>query len=209
MLFQKVLKGVPASSGINPSDVWALGLLCSWWHRVGDLPRAEVPGRLTNGELLNHLARYYQVVPGEIYTYGDNSPFISTTGGTYQATNPSYKHFPAIVTAVRFATRNYTVHGFVVEAWLPILGRPSVALEPFGEEVRDPHQYPTAYGHHSQGEIVAKIVIPPTQIRAMDFYNGPATAARLRAGGVPMAVSHFDCPHYQPPEDYSNVREIV
>ncbi|CUR59672.1 conserved hypothetical protein [metagenome] len=207
--FQKVLKGVAAAPYINPAQVLNDGLLCNWWHRVTLLPRNEVAGRLTQVELLAHLNQYNVAVPGETYTYGQDSPFISTTAGTYQATDKHYTHFPAELTALRFATKNFTAVGYVFRAWLPVLGRPSIALEAFGEEVRDPNQYPTAYGYHRQGEVVAKIAIPSSQIESYGEFHGPTVAASLAAGHPAVATAHVPNPLYVRPEDYVNVTEIV
>lgn len=204
-----MLKGIAAAPYISPTKILEQGLLCNWWHRVSVLPRNEVAGRLTESELLAHLNQYTATVPGQSFTFGQNSPFISTTAGTYQTTDKHYTHFPAEVTALRFATKNFSTVGYVFRAWLPVLGRPAVALEGFGEEVRDPHQYPVAYGYHRQGEVVAKILIPPSQIEGYGEFDGPAVAAALAAGGPAHPTSEQSNPQYVRPEDCINVTEVV
>lgn len=207
MIFQMVLKGIAAIDRDDANHMLRAGILCQWWRRVTTLPRNEVPGRLTTSELYDHLNKYGETVPGEAYTYGQNSPFISTTAGTYQATSDkAYKHIPAEFTALKFATRNFRVDGAIFRAWLPVLGRPSLPLEPFAEEVRDVNQYSKAYGFHSQGEVVAKIVIPPSQIHSYVFVNGRAAGAALASGSV--VVTDFAAnPMYVEPSDFVNVRD--
>jgi hypothetical protein len=97
----------------------------------------------------------------------------------------------------------------VFRAWVPVLGRPSVELEAFGEEVRDPHQYPIAYGYHRQGEIVAKIVTPPSQIEGFGKFEGPTVAAALAAGAPAKPVSERRNLRYVHPENYVNIREVL
>ena len=208
-MFQKVLKGIEAHADIDPALILEQGLLCSWWRRVSKLPRNEVSGRLNHSELLKHLNQYNVPVPGQSYTYGQNSPFISTTAGTVQTSDRHYTNFPAEMTALRFATKNFSVAGFVFRAWLPVLGRPAVPLEAFGEEVRDPHQYPIAYGYHQQGEVVAKILIPPSQIEGYGEFEGPAVATALSAGRPVTPKRQRLNPGYVRPEDYVNVREAL
>lgn len=211
MLFQYVLKGIPGLSDADALAVFDTGLLCRWWRRVGLLPAAEVSRRLTEDELMNHLARYHEKVPGESYTYGQNTPFISTTAGTYQTpSSRTYKHFSAEWTAIRFATDTFRTDGVVFTAWLPVLGRPALALQGFAEELRDPNQYPTAYGYHHQGEVAAKIQIPPAQIKSFARYSGPLARAALKAGKPiePVAPPESNL-RFVAPEEHSNVRDVV
>lgn len=165
LMFQYVLKGIPDLTAADAHLTMNAGILCNWWRRVGTLPNSEVRGRLTQKELDDHIAHYGATVAGQTYTVGQNSPFISTTAGTYQVQNSkTYKYFSAELTAIRFATRHSRTDGVIFRAWVPVLGRPSVPLAQFAEELRDPNQYPRAYGFHHQGEVTAKIAIPSAQI---------------------------------------------
>lgn len=210
MIFQMALKGIPGLPVAAANTILESGLLCRWWLRVTDLPRNEVADRLTEDELYNHVARYHDTVPGATYTYGANSPFISLSAGTYQTVSSwSYKHFAARWTALRFATDNFKTDGLALRLWVPVLGRPAVQLEHFAEEVRDPHQYPVAYGYHHQGEVTAKIVVPPTQIERYDYYSGSAAAVALSGGTWPTPTASRANPKYVSPNSYVNLRDVV
>lgn len=212
MIFQYVLKGIAGLTALEAEHVMEHGLKCRWWHRVDPLPWDEVPGRMTEAELQNHLAHYNDSVPGQGYTYGEDSPFISTTAGTYQTpSSRTYKLFSATYTAISFATKGFTSDGVVFAAWLPVLGRPSLPLLGFGEEVRDPNQYPKAYGFHHQGEVTAKIHISPTQIAGYTSYVGAKITGAGIAGGHVQDPTNpsFVNPRYIAPEDYANVRGLT
>lgn len=207
-MFQFVLKGIADVTDAEALAVFDSGLLCSWWRRVSVLPFEQVGGRLTEPELHAHLSDYKALVPGEQYTVGENSPFISTTAGTYQThSSKTYEYYSAQWTAARFATDTFRKDGVIFRAWLPILGRPSVPVEQFAEEVRDPNQYSTVYGYHHQGEVTAKIRIPPVQIEG--FWRVSVAAVKSTWGdGSPLSLGPATAlnPSFVLPEDFSNVR---
>jgi hypothetical protein len=211
VMFQFVFKGIPDLSDDDARRTMQAGILCNWWRRVRTLPNPEVRGRLTQRELDDHIARYWATVPGETYTVGENSPFISTTAGTYQAQNSkTYKYFSAELTAISFATRQSRTDGVIFRAWLPVLGRPSLPLAQFAEELRDPNQYPKAYGFHHQGEVTAKIEIPTAQIEGFWTVSAIATKSSLKTGassvlGAMTAIN----PNYVAPDDFTNVRDVT
>jgi len=65
MIIQQVLKGI---SGIDEDDVqgiFASGITCNWWRKVGLLPSAEIPLRLTERNLHWHQNRYDDPDPSE------------------------------------------------------------------------------------------------------------------------------------------------
>ena len=83
MIIQEVLKGI---SGINETDVnriFATGILCNWWRKVGQISAAEVPMRLTERNLQWHQNRYEDPDPLEgNEEFKEHTPFVSTTAGS-------------------------------------------------------------------------------------------------------------------------------
>ena len=214
MFFQRVLKGVPAATGQIPGltdkraseAVAGQGIICNWWQNKprGTISPPEIQAKLTDAALHDHLV-HYDVV-------GPETPFISTTAGTVasEVELECYTRFPAIYTALRFATRDFTVDGYVVHAYVYTLGKRSVELEEFAEEIRDVNTYTSYYAWHPEGEIVAKIQIPARRIEKIERYCLNSVAEQLDHGRVPTPTEVFAEPSvYRDPLQYANVRGFL
>lgn len=212
MIFQRVLKGIPAaepggSAGMTKAEVQRTlegeGIYSNWWlnaprRAISPPEKAE---KLTEAALEDHLVNYEKV--------RDTTPFISTTAGTveHDAEGERNPHFPPTYTALRFATRNFTQDGYVFHAYVFLLGRKSIELEEFAEEVRDVNLYTGYYRWHPEGEIVAKIHIPARRIEKAERYGCTGLAERLDQGEVPAPEQIFvGNDVYRDPWQYANVR---
>jgi hypothetical protein len=211
MFFQRVLKGVPAVTGKTPglTDEWASeavagrGIICNWWQNKpgGVISPQEIQAKLSESALYDHLVRYDDV-RGE-------TPFLSTTAGTVEREAAAERNvfFPPMYTALRFATRNFSQDGYIVHAYLYTLGKKSVELEEFAEEVRDVNTYTAFYAWHPEGEIVAKIMIPARRIEKIERYELKGLLGQLNAGRLPAPATVFSEPAvYRDPLQYANVR---
>jgi len=198
MFFQKVLKGIPNLSRADVDAILSRGIICSWIHSSGWRPMDEIEARLTEFNLYQHLIHYNDLDPIFGQPFGANTPFISTTAGTLHAGISHYTPFPALATALPFAI-GAGKRGHVFYAYLITLGRKSVPLVEFAEEPRDVHVYTRHYSWHWEGEVTAKIVIPPSRIERVDEYD-------LDLSTAPIDV--ISNPRYRRPEDYINVREV-
>jgi hypothetical protein len=94
-------------------------------------------------------------------------PFLSLTSGTIE---PNYRarrnaRYPAWFTAIRFATADGQGDGWVFHGYVSVLGRPSLPLLEFSEEVRDLHQHDFYNPYHPEGEVAAKILVPPVRLK--------------------------------------------
>ena len=219
MYFQKVLKGI---KGLSPGEATVMvgedGIHCNWWRREGTVSPGEIRDQLTDSNVLYHLNHYDDPLPvshphyspTEKLTYGDITPFISTTAGTVQRfASPGFNIcFPAFMTALQFATANFTEKGYIFYAWLITLGKKALPLMQFAEEVRELQSHRQLVPYHHDGEIVAKIVIPSPQIERAEQYDGPEALAALLTGRFPTPVATIRNGHYAPPDTYSNIREI-
>jgi len=220
MYFQKVLKGI---KGLSPQDATAMvkdkGIHCNWWRRQGSISAADISGQLTENNVLCHLDHYNDPLPAthaqysasEKLTYGDISPFISATAGAVQRfSSPGFNIcFPAYMTALQFATANFTTRGFIFYAYLITLGKKAIPLVQFAEEVRELQLYHHYVPYHREGEIVAKVVIPSAQIQKAEEVDGPAAIRDLRSGKLPTPLQTIHNVSYAAPDKYSNIREIV
>ena len=130
----------------------------------------------------------------------------NTTSGEERAYS-----FSAFNTASWFATRDYTITGWIFYGYVYTIGRPSIELPEFAEEVRDLHNYPGGYMYHDEGEIVAKILIPPSRLQRCERYNGPELRRSLESGKLPKlaAADVIHNPKYVNPLHYTNVRGIL
>ncbi len=117
--------------------------------------------------------------------------------------------FDPFITALRFATRDFTTTGYVFHAYVFTLGRQSISLSQFAEEVRELNIYKTFMPFHPEGEIAAKIEIRGPQIKKWDEYDGPTALASLLAGSLPgPSFTHTNL-SYASPEEYCNIRGLV
>lgn len=219
MYFQKVLKGIKHLSPDTAAGmVTDEGIHCNAWHRAGSISAAEISTQLTDNNILCHLNHYNdplpathpQFSPAEKLSYGDITPFISTTAGAVQRfPSPGLNIcFPAFMTALQFATANFTTRGFIFYAYLITLGKKAIPLVQVAEEVPHLQLYHHYLSYHREGEIVAKIVIPSPQIEKAEEYDGADAIRDLRTGKLPVPLQTIRNSSYAAPDIYFNIREI-
>jgi hypothetical protein len=212
MIFQRVLKGIPArgaegTSGLSDRVVQTMldgyGITSNWWLNAPDrsISPPQIAEKLTEDALVAHLVDYSSVQ--------NETPFISTTAGTVERDARAARnlYFPPMYTALRFATRDFTQDGYVFYAYLFLLGRKSVELEEFAEEVRDVNTYTGYYTWHPEGEIVAKVHIPARRIEKAEKYSHVRLEKKLDEGAVPdpeKVIASADV--YCDPWRYANIR---
>jgi hypothetical protein len=85
MVFQKVLKGI---SGVDDSTADYIltesGIICNWWRRIDTMPIVAVRDKLTERNYYWHVNRYSDIDPTTGRPFSEDTPFISTTAGTFQ-----------------------------------------------------------------------------------------------------------------------------
>jgi hypothetical protein len=206
--FQHILKGIPEA---EPTEVERIltktGIRCNWWRRVGRINDEQIKAKLNADNLYRHLEHYHEVPPGADRPFRDDTPFISTTGGTAvedRAAETIYIH-DAFWEAAIFATRTFKLDGWIFYGYVYALGKPAVELQEFAEEVRDFHLYPRFSRWRHQGEITAKIGIPSVRLRCAELYHGPELAEQLRRGKPPAPAEVLHNKDYCPPERYTNI----
>jgi hypothetical protein len=117
--------------------------------------------------------------------------------------------FDPFITALQFATSNFTTEGHIFYAYLFTLGRQSIPLVEFSEEVRELNIYTEFLPFHDEGEITAKIEIRSPQIERWEKYDGPSALRSLRRGNAARPAFVRMNPFYSEPEQYCNIRGLV
>jgi len=212
MIIQEVLKGI---SGINENDVqsiFATGIICNWWRKVGVLPAAEISLRLTERNLHWHQNRYDDSDPLEgNEEFSKHTPFISTTAGSVErdAFNQINNLYPAWWEALRFATNFWTTDGwiFYCSAW--ILGSKAIGHQAFSEELRELHVYSNFSLFQLEGEITAKIQIPTAQIEKAEKWKLSDIQTAIAGGYIPVPARTIINSRFIDPSTYSNVRAAL
>jgi hypothetical protein len=212
LIIQKVIKGIGSINDGDVTRIFESGIVCRWWQNVSALPRNEIPKRLNDRNLMWHQNSYEQPDP----LFGDepfceHTPFISTTAGTVERDISSQTNLiqPAWVEALRFATNMWTQDGYLFYCYLFIIGKKSIGLEQFAEELRELNVYTGFSPYQPEGEITAKIVIPPTQIEKAEYWPMSKLRDDLSNRRMPTCSKSFTNPRYLPAEDYDNVRDIL
>ena len=207
MFFQRVLKGIPEIDAKRVKQILYDTGIQSNWLRSQTISAGEIKAKLNVDNLLWHLSHYKDVMPGDSRPFNEITPFISTTAGTAIEDRDAQRLYvhDAFYEAAKFATREFKRHGWIFYAYVYTLGKPSIELQEFAEEVRDYHVYAKFLKYRPQGEITAKIEIPPVRLHRAEFYRGPQLAAQLTAATKPTPVRTIKNHDYRPPEEYDNI----
>ena len=208
MLVQWCLKGVPWSHAFDDAAAWdaatTIGLTSNWVRTPGNASAAlqhawpAAHAALSDAALAAHVNAYASVA--------SRTPYLSLSAGVVERDPVSRLpiHHPAWTTALDFATRGGRGDGYVFECWVQLPGNPAPELPGFGEEVRDLNLHQGFAWWHHEGEIAAKLVVPPRQIRCVlkfDATQQPLPLSKGPASGVN--------PDFVPPERISNIRSLV
>lgn len=214
MIIQRVIKGISGIDEDQAQKILATGIVCNWWRKVNPLPWHEVPWRLTDRNLDWHQNRYTDPDPfenGEQFNL--HTPFISTTAGTVErdSFNDTNVMNPAWKEALPFATDSLTSDGYLFYCYLLIIGRRAVAHQAFAEELRELNVYPGFSPNQPEGEITAKILIPPAQIEKAEYWSADDALQAVDSGVLPAADPSRILYNqlFVPPADYNNVRDFL
>jgi hypothetical protein len=212
MFFQKVLKGIADLTREDADASFLSGIYCNWWRRVHQISPVQIVEKLTERNLDWHLNHYDDPDPlTNNAPFCENTPFISVTAGVVERDAFARRNilFDPFITALRFATRDFKKTGYVFYAYVFTLGRQSVGLSGFAEEVRELNIYKNFLPFHPEGEITAKILIPGPQIEKWEEYDGVSAITALRRGDTPQPTMTRINEIYARPEEYCNIRGLV
>jgi len=213
MILQHAVKGIGGISASDAQHILAGGIICNWWRKVNPLPDPEIPLRLTERNLDWHQNRYDDLDPLEgNEPFGRHTPFISLTAGTVERDALRMRNVvhPAWLVALEFATDGWRRDGYLFYCYVFILGRRSVPHRAFAEEIRELNIYTGFSPFQPEGEISAKINIPPTQIERFEFYEISRVNRDLAAGLIPRpTTTEPNLALFRPPDEISNVRALL
>jgi len=204
MVVQHFLKGITGIPDELAEEILrSRGIPSRWFQRKPIYP-PEVIAQLTDAALLRHLNDYV--------SFGPETPFISTTAGctVRDAEGRANNIATAEYVATDFATDGFLQNGWVFSGYVFTLGRKAVAHRPFAEEVRELNLYTSFLPFQPEGELVAKIHIPATQLEKawpVTARPDPARPGAMRwpkKGGVA-----YNTDSYVPPEDIVNLRDVL
>jgi hypothetical protein len=214
MIIQRVVKGISGITEDEARGILRQGIICRWWQQVGSLPAIEVPQRLTDRNLAWHQNRYEEADPlenGEAFSL--HTPYISTTAGTVErdVVRKTNVLHPAWEIGLRFATNFWQGDGYLFYCYVFTLSRKAVGHQPFAEEVRELNVYAGYSPYQVEGEMVAKIQIPPAQIEKAEFWAKDEALAAARARRIPTPdparVLYNNL--FVDPSEYNNVRDVL
>jgi len=213
MFIQMILRGM---GGISDDDARNIvrrdGILCNWWRSVHAITPAAVQQKLIERNLIWHLNHYNDIDPQTTLPFRENTPFISTTAGTVEIDHFNAQNliFPPFLTALQFATNWFRQDGYLFYGYVFTLGKMSIELQSFSEDVRDLHLYHMTYfPYHHEGEVLAKIHIPVINLQKVEKYDGPAALIDFTNGIIPSPVWSETNPAYAEPDRFSNIRPFV
>ncbi len=213
MIIQKVIKGIGGIDRDQAEQILHGGILCKWWYEVGLLPFGEIPQRLTDRGMFWHQNRYEDPDPLENgQPYSLRTPFISTTAGTVERDTVARTNVltPAWIEALRFATDFWRRDGYLFHCYVFIIGKKAVGHQSFAEEIRELNIYTGYSPFQPEGEITAKIIIPPAQIEKAEFWSLESVRDDLQNGMIPQPYEVLPSNQpFLPPSDYNNVREVL
>jgi hypothetical protein len=212
----KGMRGVtPGGGGITLDQACTImtrdGLTCAWWRHARHISAGEIDERLTDEELDLHVNSFEEVHPARGGLVRDQSPFISLTAGQVerkQWVEENSTH-PAQLIALNFATDFGELRGecFLFYCWVMVGMRPNVPVRHLAEEVRELNTYTKFSPFQLEGEIVAKIEVPPRQIEKFEHYE-----CRDRGDGFPEFRRLGVVPNerrYISPHDVTNYRPVL
>ncbi len=212
MIIQKVIKGIGGIDQDRIDHILQTGITCRWWQEVNPLPQHEIPLRLTERNLTWHQNRYDESDPQEgNRPFYLRTPFISTTAGTVERNSFLQTNIlqPAWVEALRFATDVWSRDGYLFYCYLFIIGKKSIGHQLFAEEMRELNIYAGFSPFQPEGEIAAKILIPPAQIEKAEYWPIDKLLDDIRRGRAPSPAKIAKNPLFLPPKDYTNVRDVL
>jgi hypothetical protein len=215
MIIQRVIKGIRGISKTKAQAILDAGIECNLCRIKGQIAYAEIPKVLTEHNAEWHQDHYEDDDPlwnnpknEKFYLH---TPFVSTTAGTWERKSGQNVPRKAFDIALRFATDGLTVGGYLFYCDLFILGRPAVEIQAFSEELRELNVHPRHTVHQVEGEILAKLVIPPAQIERADAFDVQHVKDALSNGRQPAPDPNGSLTNslYVDPSRYSNVRGVV
>jgi len=208
MIVQWCLKGLALRDDAEADAIISgqEGLLANWWRSVGEVTPAEIRQKLTDRNADRHVNHFSDVDPVTKAPFSAHSPFISLTAGTVE--RDSFTHTNHVHRALQVALWFGTDFGrrptaYVYTCWTLVGPRRAVEVESVAEEVRDLNTYRRYSEYQTEGEILAKVIVPDNQVLKYERWDRDVATGRFMRNGSKTN------PRFTPPTKLSNVRELI
>lgn len=208
MIVQWCVKGLALANDNDAEKILTrrAGLICNWWRNVGEITPEHRRRKLTPAGLDLHVNHFTTLLPNSGEKVSEITPFISLSAGVVErdaAARSNLVH-RARRTALWFGTdfgrRDFA---YLFTCWVILAPRPAVEIEGVAEEVRDLNAYRRYSEFQTEGEIVAKVIIPDNQIKDCEKWELDHTA------GFFSCVQSWSNPRFTRPEQLTNIRELI
>jgi hypothetical protein len=208
MIVQWCVKGLNLAGDSEARNVIdsRMGIVSNWWRNVHTITPNLKRDKLTPRNLDLHVNHFTSNDPTTSRPFCENSPFISLSCGTVERdklaqTNLTHR---ARRTALWFGTSFGQVDtAYLYTCWVILAPRPAVEVEGVAEEIRDLNAYRRYSAFQTEGEVTAKILVQDNHIRDCEKWEKDRTAMIYRRRWV------YPNPRFTPPEQLSNVRELI
>ncbi|MFH7813275.1 MULTISPECIES: hypothetical protein [Acetobacter] len=204
MLVNWCFKGITESPTFDDTTAEGVltdtGLLSQWiiHNRGNPLAGTQVAQQnaLSASALDDHVNAYRKV--------SATTPYISLGAGCveYNGRKKPALTFPAIGTALKFATKGGKSPGFVFRLWVVTTPKPAPDIPGLAEDVRDLKLFPTFHRFHYQGEVTAKLYVPRRQIAWVMKFDAKGNAINAAWKG---SNNYFINTDFVEPDAISNV----
>lgn len=208
MIVQWCIKGLSL-----PTDDYARaiidsggGLVCNWWRRVSTISPQEIRTRLTENAIDMHVNHFDEKDPQTGLAISGDTPFISLSAGTVERdivakTNNVHR---ARRTALWFGTHfGRRDEAYLYTCWVLLAPRPAIGVEGVAEEVRDLNAYRKYSPYQTEGEIVAKIIVPDNHIQSCEKWEYDRAIPAIRK------TWEYVNPRFSSPAVLSNIRALI
>jgi hypothetical protein len=182
------------------------GIVSNWWREERQITPAGRREKLTAANLDFHVNHFTDSDPVTGKPFSKTSPFISFSCGTVErdsVAKTNYVH-TALRTALWFGT-NFGANdtAYIYTCWIIIGTRAAVEIEAVAEEVRDLNSYRRYSDYQTEGEVIAKVVVPDNQIQQCQKWTWTRGSRTLSPDWI-QKNSRFTSP-----DTLSNVRELI
>jgi len=208
MIVQWCIKGMSLS---NDNEAQAIidsrmGIVSNWWRESRRISPAERRDKLTAANLDFHINHFTDKDQKTGKPFFQQTPFISFSCGTVERDAAAKTNFihTALRTALWFGTNFGTTNtAYLFTCWLIVGTRAAVEIESVAEEVRDLNSYRRYSAYQTEGEIVAKVVVPDNHIQQCQKWTWNQASRRITPGWI------YSNPRFTTPDKLSNIRELI
>jgi hypothetical protein len=182
------------------------GLVSNWWRDAGLISPAGRRARLTPRNVDMHVNHFTMIDPTTQRPFNETTPFISLSAGTVERDAVARTNYvrSARQTALRFGTEfGLRRYAYLFTCWVILGPRQAVEIEGVAEEVRDLNTYRRYSAFQTEGEVLAKVIVPDNHIEKCERWELDPSGTRFQRAWMQRN------PRFTPPEVLINVRRLI